>query len=93
MGFQGYSCSVQALPDYQACVCAVVAQSVSPVAGQLPWLELYTTLERTAVEANSHIIEESVDGMDLVTGVLFEELGDNSTEITLRVGYYLPGVC
>ena len=30
--------------------------------------------------------------MDFVSGALFEELGDNSTQITLRVGYYLPGV-
>ena len=61
-------------------------------AGQLPWLELFTTLCRSSVEENSHIIEESVEGMDFVSGALFEELGDNSTQITLRVGYYLPGV-
>eukprot|EP00891_Asterochloris_glomerata_P008244 jgi/Astpho2/8244/Aster-x1503 len=28
--------------------------------------------------------------MDFVSGALFEELSDNSTQITLRVGYYLP---
>lgn len=33
-----------------------------------------------------------MEGMDFVSGALFEELSDNSTQITLRVGYYLPGV-
>ena len=56
-------------------------------------LELYTTLARSQVEENELILEENVDGMDFVAGVLFADADDEgaSTYVTLRVGYYLPG--
>lgn len=56
-------------------------------------MELYTTLCRTEVHEDEHILEESVDGMDFVAGVLFADAeGKSGTDVTLRVGYYLPGV-
>lgn len=34
-----------------------------------------------------------MDGMDFVAGVLFADAeGKSGTDVTLRVGYYLPGV-
>lgn len=56
-------------------------------------MELYTTLCRTEVHEDEHILQESVDGMDFVAGVLFADSeGKSGTDVTLRVGYYLPGV-
>lgn len=58
----------------------------------MPLLELYTTLARSQVEENELILEENVDGMDFVAGVLFADSeGGSGTDVTLRVGYYLPG--
>ena len=55
-------------------------------------LELYTTLSRSEVQEDEHILEESVDGMDFVAGVLFADAeGKSGTNVTLRLGYYLPG--
>ena len=56
-------------------------------------LELYTTLCRSEVHEDEQILEESVDGMDFVAGVLFADAeGRSGTNVTLRLGYYLPGV-
>ena len=55
-------------------------------------LELYTTLSRSEVHEDEQILEESVDGMDFVAGVLFADAeGGSGTNVTLRLGYYLPG--
>lgn len=40
-------------------------------AGQLPTLELYVTLMRTAVE-NEYILERAMDGMDLSVAAYFK---------------------
>ncbi|EIE18215.1 hypothetical protein COCSUDRAFT_60416 [Coccomyxa subellipsoidea C-169] len=56
--------------------------------GQLPTLELYVTLQRTAVE-NDYILERAVDGMDLSVGAYFREK-EGGTEVSLRVAYLLP---
>ena len=38
------------------------------------------------------IVEESVDGMDFVAGVIFADAEEGSgTDVTFRLGYYLPG--
>ena len=56
-------------------------------------LELYTTLSRSEVREDEQILEESIDGMDFVAGVLFADAeGRSGTNVTLRLGYYLPGV-
>lgn len=56
-------------------------------------IELYTTLSRFQVQRDEQILEESVDGMDFVAGVLFADAeGRSGTDVTLRLGYYLPGV-
>ena len=66
---------------------------MSCCAGATPILELYTTLSRSEVLQDEQILEESVDGMDLVAGVLFADAeGRSGTDVTLRLGYYLPGV-
>ena len=62
-------------------------------AGTTPVLELYTTLSRSQVEEDEVILEESVDGMDFVAGVIFTDAEEGSgTDVTLRLGYYLPGI-
>lgn len=59
--------------------------------GTTPVLELYTTLSRSQVEEDEVILEESVDGMDFVAGVIFTDAEEGSgTDVTLRLGYYLP---
>ena len=54
---------------------AVHAQSTGSChacgAGQMPKLELFTSLVRTAMEENSFILEESLDGMQLAAGAYF----------------------
>lgn len=56
-------------------------------------IELYTTLSRFQVQRDEQILEESVDGMDFVAGVLFADAeGRSGTTVTLRLGYYLPGL-
>lgn len=56
-----------------------------------PMIELYTTLSRFQVQRDEQILEESVDGMDFVAGVLFADAeGRSGTTVTLRLGYYLP---
>ena len=55
-------------------------------------LELYTTLARCEYEEDELIVEENVDGMDMVLGVMFSDSESGSgTNVTLRLGYYLPG--
>lgn len=55
-------------------------------------LELYTTLGRSEFEENELIVEENIDGMDIVAGVIFADSETGSgTDVTLRLGYYLPG--
>ena len=55
-------------------------------------LELYTTLGRCEYEEDELIVEENVDGMDMVLGVMFSDSETGSgTNVTLRLGYYLPG--
>ena len=45
------------------------------------------------MQRDEEILEESVDGMDFVAGVLFADAeGRPGTTVTLRLGYYLPGV-
>lgn len=62
-------------------------------AASTPMLELYTTLSRSEVHEDEQILEENVDGMDFVAGVLFADAeGKSGTKVTLRLGYYLPGV-
>ena len=41
-------------------------------AGQLPTLELYTTLDRKEEVENECILERSIDGMDMVVGAFFK---------------------
>ena len=55
-------------------------------------LELYTTLARCEDEEDELIVEENIDGMDMVLGVMFSDSETGSgTNVTLRLGYYLPG--
>ena len=55
-------------------------------------LELYTTLSRSQIDEDEVIVEESVDGMDFVAGVIFADAEEGSgTDVTFRLGYYLPG--
>ena len=55
-------------------------------------LELYTTLARCEYEQDELIVEENIDGMDMVLGVMFADSETGSgTNVTLRLGYYLPG--
>jgi len=55
-------------------------------------LELYTTLGRCEHEEDELIVEENIDGMDMVLGVMFSDSETGSgTNVTLRLGYYLPG--
>ena len=55
-------------------------------------LELYTTLGRSEFEENELIVEENIDGMDIVAGVIFADSETGSgTDVTFRMGYYLPG--
>ncbi len=55
-------------------------------------LELYTTLTTCEVEEDELIFEENIDGMDIMAGVMFADAeGRSGTEVTLRLGYYLPG--
>lgn len=50
-------------------------------------------MSRSEVHEDEQILEESIDGMDLVAGVLFADVeGRSGTNVTLRLGYYLPGV-
>ena len=45
------------------------------------------------MEANQLVMEESVDGMDLVAGAIFTDSEDGKgTEITFRLGYYMPAM-
>ena len=61
-------------------------------AGTTPMLELYTTLARCEYEQDELIVEENIDGMDMVLGVMFADSETGSgTNVTLRLGYYLPG--
>lgn len=55
-------------------------------------LELYTTLSRSQIDEDEVIVEESVDGMDFVAGVIFADAeGGSGTDVTFRLGYFLPG--
>ena len=61
-------------------------------AGMTPLLELYTTLGRTEVIEDELILEESIEGMMMIAGVMFKDSeGKPGTDVTLRMGYYLPG--
>lgn len=56
-----------------------------------PFLELYTTLERTRSEVDKYIVEEPVEGMPLVAAALFQEAdGGSGAVVTLRISYLLP---
>lgn len=62
------------------------------LAANTPMLELYTTLSRSQIDVDEVILEESIDGMDLVAGVIFADAeGGSGTDVTFRLGYYLPG--
>jgi len=55
-------------------------------------LELYTSLGRCEHEEDELIVEENIDGMDMVLGVMFSDSETGSgSNVTLRLGYYLPG--
>ncbi|KAK9806711.1 hypothetical protein WJX72_000223 [[Myrmecia] bisecta] len=58
--------------------------------GMTPVLELYSTLHRSHVVENELIVEESVDGMQLVVAAKFAEHENGGTDVTLNVGYVLP---
>lgn len=58
--------------------------------GQLPKLELFTTLQRTVELENEAIIYETLDGMAMVAAALFESTGPETSAVTFRLGYYLP---
>ena len=67
--------------------------SAACISGTTPKLELYTTLARSQVEEDELILEENVDGMDFVAGAIFADSDTGSgTDVTLRLGYYLPGI-
>ena len=42
-------------------------------AANTPVLELYTTFSRSQIDENEVILEESIDGMDMVAGVIFAD--------------------
>ena len=66
--------------------------AVCHAAGTTPMLELYTTLSRSQIDEDEVIVEESVDGMDFVAGVIFADAEDGKgTDVTFRLGYFLPG--
>ena len=71
-----------------------ISSEMTPTAGTTPMLELYTTLSRSEEKKDELILEENVDGMDVVMGTMFADAqGGSGTDLTLRLGYYLPGEC
>ena len=49
-------------------------------------------MERVDVIENERIVEVAVEGMPVGAAVYFEAQ-DAGTEVTLRLGYALPGLC
>ncbi len=62
-----------------------------PDAGKMPKLELYTTMERVGWHEHRAIVEQSVDGMEMIAGAVFTESSPESTEIEFHLAYKIPG--
>lgn len=57
----------------------------------MPKLELYTTMERVGWHEQRAIVEQSVDGMEMVAGAVLTESSPESTEIEFHLAYKIPG--
>lgn len=62
------------------------------VAGKMPKVELYTTMERIGWHHQRAIVEQSVDGMEMIAGAVFTESSPESTEIEFHLAYKIPGI-
>lgn len=59
--------------------------------GKMPKVELYTTMERVGWHEQRAIVEQSVDGMEMIAGAVFTESTPESTEIEFHLAYKIPG--
>ncbi|KAK9835807.1 hypothetical protein WJX74_008389 [Apatococcus lobatus] len=58
--------------------------------GKMPKVELYTTMDRVGWHEQRAIVEQSVDGMDMIAGAVFTESSPESTEIEFHLAYKIP---